>query len=53
MSPLGTSATILLIVPALGDQYGAAGGMRIDRGTEALGGKQPQCDFVGHKFHIT
>jgi hypothetical protein len=35
------------------DDYGAVGGMRIDRGTEVLGGNLPQCRVVHHKFHMT
>jgi hypothetical protein len=35
------------------DECGAVGGMRINRGTEALGENLPQCHFVHHKSHMT
>jgi hypothetical protein len=34
------------------DDYGAVGGMTIDRGTEVLGENLSQCHFVHHKSHM-
>jgi hypothetical protein len=34
-------------------ERGAVGGMRIGKGTEALGETLPQCHFFHYKFHMT
>jgi hypothetical protein len=53
LSPLGTSATIWPIAPALDDD-------NVDQSlewrpgeTEVLGENQSQCYFVNHKFHMS
>jgi hypothetical protein len=51
-SPLGMLATYWTVVPALDDEYGAFGGMRIGWGNQSTQTNLPQCHFVHHKTHM-
>jgi hypothetical protein len=53
LSPLGTAATNMSIMPSPGDyDDGGIGGMMIGWGTEVLGENLLQCRCVHHKTHM-
>jgi hypothetical protein len=52
LSPLGTAATNMPIVPDPGDYNDGEFGGMIGRGAEVLGENLPQCRFVHHKPHM-